>query len=141
MLVGGVVGIVVVFNILLVGVVFVIEELFGCFEYCFFGVLLMVVIVGGVVLFGLLGNYIYFGWVGVMLLLGIGWVVVLLCGVVGGLGGGLFSCLVLVVMDGWLCWFGCVCMVCLVLFVVGCGLLLVLFGLVFGVGVFGIGYE
>lgn len=70
LLVGGVVGIVVVFNILLVGIVFVIEEFSGCFEYWFFGILLIVVIVGGVVLLGLFGNYIYFGYVSVWLLLG-----------------------------------------------------------------------
>lgn len=94
-LVGGVVGIVVVFNMLLVGVVFVIEELVGMFEYCFSGLLLMVVIVGGVVLLGIMGNYVYFGEVEVSLLLGYLWLVVLLIGVICGLVGGLFVCLIL----------------------------------------------
>lgn len=141
LLAGGAAGIAAAFNTPLAGVVFAIEELSGRFEHRFSGALLTAVIVGGVVSLGLLGNYTYFGRVGATLPLGIGWVAVLLCGVVGGLGGGLFSRLVLAVMDGRPRWLGRARTARPVLFAAGCGLLLALLGLVFGAGAFGTGYE
>jgi hypothetical protein len=40
---------------------------------------------------GLVGNYIYFGQSSAQLEMGLAWVAVPLCGVLGGLAGGLFS--------------------------------------------------
>ena len=70
-----------------------------------------------------------------------GWLAVLLCGVVGGLAGGLFSRVVLAAMDGRPRWLGRARAARPVLFAAACGLLLALLGLVFGAGAFGTGYE
>lgn len=141
LLAGGAAGIAAAFNTPLAGVVFAIEELSGRLEHRFSGALLTAVIVGGVVSLGLLGNYTYFGRVDVALPLGMGWLAVLLCGVVGGLAGGLFSRVVLAAMDGRPRWLGRARASRPVLFAAACGLLLALLGLVFGAGAFGTGYE
>lgn len=141
LLAGGAAGIAAAFNTPLAGVVFAIEELSGRLEHRFSGALLTAVIVGGVVSLGLLGNYTYFGRVDVALPLGMGWLAVLLCGVVGGLAGGLFSRVVLAAMDGRPRWLGRARAARPVLFAAACGLLLALLGLVFGAGAFGTGYE
>jgi H+/Cl- antiporter ClcA len=141
LLAGGAAGIAAAFNTPLAGVVFAIEELSGRLEHRFSGALLTAVIVGGVVSLGLLGNYTYFGRVNVALPLGMGWLAVLLCGVVGGLAGGLFSRMVLAAMDGRPRWLGRARAARPVLFAAACGLLLALLGLVFGAGAFGTGYE
>ncbi|WMJ71482.1 chloride channel protein [Stenotrophomonas sp. 24(2023)] len=141
LLAGGAAGIAAAFNTPLAGVVFAIEELSGRFEHRFSGTLLTAVIVAGVVSLGLLGNYTYFGRVGASLPLGMGWLAVLLCGVAGGLGGGLFSRLVLAAADGRPRWLGQARARHPVLFAAGCGLVLALLGVVFGLGAFGTGYE
>ncbi|MEG2804789.1 chloride channel protein [Stenotrophomonas sp.] len=141
LLAGGAAGIAAAFNTPLAGVVFAIEELSGRFEHRFSGALLTAVIVGGVVSLGLLGNYTYFGRVEVGLPLGMGWLAVLLCGVVGGLAGGGFSRVVLAAVDGRPRWLGRARGAHPILFAAACGLLLAALGLVFGAGAFGTGYE
>lgn len=89
-LAGGGAGIAAAFNTPLAGVVFAIEELAGTFEHRFSGIVLTAVIFAGVVSLGILGNYAYFGRVTADLPLGQSWLAVALCGVCGGLGGGLF---------------------------------------------------
>lgn len=89
-LAGGGAGIAAAFNTPLAGVVFAIEELAGTFEHRFSGIVLTAVIFAGVVSLGVLGNYAYFGRVTADLPLGQSWFAVLLCGICGGIGGGLF---------------------------------------------------
>ena len=89
-LAGGGAGIAAAFNTPLAGVVFAIEELAGTFEHRFSGIVLTAVIFAGVVSLGVLGNYAYFGRVAAELPLGQSWLAVALCGICGGLGGGLF---------------------------------------------------
>lgn len=141
LLAGGAAGIAAAFNTPLAGVVFAIEELSGRFEHRFSGTLLTAVIVAGVVSLGLLGNYTYFGRVSATLPLGMGWLAVLLCGLVGGLAGGAFSRLVLAAVDGRPRWLGRSRAAHPVLFAAACGLVLALLGLVFGLGAFGTGYD
>ncbi|WP_312706793.1 chloride channel protein [Stenotrophomonas sp.] len=141
LLAGGAAGIAAAFNTPLAGVVFAIEELSGRFEHRFSGTLLTAVIVAGVVSLGLLGNYTYFGRVSATLPLGMGWLAVLLCGLVGGLAGGLFSRMVLAAVDGRPRWLGRSRAAQPVLFAGACGLALAVLGLVFGLGAFGTGYD
>jgi H+/Cl- antiporter ClcA len=94
-LAGSAAGIAAAFNAPLAGIVFAIEEMSRSFEQRTNGLVLYAVIFAGLVSLGLLGNYTYFGTttatVGTMR----DWVLVLLCGVAGGLAGGGFSRLVL----------------------------------------------
>jgi H+/Cl- antiporter ClcA len=141
LLAGGAAGIAAAFNAPLAGVVFAIEELGGAFEHRFSGTLLTSVIVGGVVSLALLGSYTYFGRVEIALPLRQAWLAVLLCGIVCGLAGGLFSRMLLAAVDGRPRWFGAVRRRHPVLFAMGCGLLLAGLGIAFGPGAFGTGYE
>ncbi|KAF1711233.1 chloride channel protein [Pseudoxanthomonas kalamensis DSM 18571] len=141
LLAGGAAGIAAAFNTPLAGVVFAIEELSDRYEHRFSGTLITAVIVGGVVSLGLVGNYTYFGTVSAALPLGTGWLAVLLCGVVCGLLSGGFSRATLAAMDGKPRWLGRLRDAHPILFAAGCGLLLALLGLAFGVGAFGTGYE
>ncbi len=141
LLAGGAAGIAAAFNTPLAGVVFAIEELSGRFEHRFSGTLLTAVIVGGVVSLGLLGNYTYFGRVGVRLPLGQAWLAILLCGTVAGLLGGLFSRLVLLSVAGRPRWLGALRRRHPVALAALCGLALVALAAVFGNGAFGTGYE
>jgi len=141
LLAGGAAGIAAAFNTPLAGVVFAIEELSDRYEHRFSGTLLTAVIIGGVISLGLVGNYTYFGRVDAHLALGMGWLAVLLCGVVGGLAGGLFVRLVLAAMDGKPRWLAAARGRQPVLFAAGCGVALALIGICFGEGAFGTGYE
>ena len=53
--------------------------------------MLAAVIIAGVTTLALMGNYTYFGHTPAILDFGPGWVAVVLCSIVGGLSGGLFS--------------------------------------------------
>lgn len=141
LLAGGAAGIAAAFNAPLAGVVFAIEELGNQFEHRFSGTLLTAVIVGGVVSLGLIGSYTYFGKVGGALPLGARWVAIPLCGIVGGLLGGLFSRTVLAVIGGKPRWLAEIRKSHPVLFAASCGLLLAGLGICFGSGAFGTGYE
>lgn len=92
----------VVFNMLFVGIVFVIEELICSFFVCVSGVLIIVIIFVGVVVFGLNGNYMYFGMIDMgFYFLKLLVVVVLVIVIVMGIVGGLF-CWLLFNMGCWL---------------------------------------
>lgn len=141
LLAGGAAGIAAAFNAPLAGVVFAIEELGDHSEHRFSGTLIAPVIIGGIVSLALVGNYTYFGKVSVGLPLGSGWLAILLCGVVAGLLGGLFSRMLLAMLEGRPRWLGKVRNLHPVLFAAGCGLVLAGLGLGFGGGAFGTGYE
>ena len=90
-LAGGAAGISAAFNTPLGGIVFAIEELSHSFEARTSGTMLTAVILSGVTSMALVGNYTYFGHTTAMLPIGVGWLAVLASGLLGGLGGGLFS--------------------------------------------------
>jgi H+/Cl- antiporter ClcA len=99
-LAGGAAGVAAAFNTPLAGIVFAIEELSHSFEQRTSGMVLTAVVLGGIATLALTGNYTYFGVTSVSLPLGTGWIAVILCGVTGGLLGGLFSQILLTVARG-----------------------------------------
>lgn len=90
-LAGGAAGVSAAFNTPLAGVVFAIEELSHSFEARTSGTVLTAVIISGIATLALVGNYAYFGSTGAQFDLGRAWVAVGVCGVLGGLLGGIFS--------------------------------------------------
>ncbi|HET7548730.1 MAG TPA: chloride channel protein [Usitatibacter sp.] len=90
-LAGGAAGIAAAFNAPLAGVVFAIEEMSRSFSQRTSGIVITAVIIAGIVSYGLLGNYAYFGRTAATLDFASGWKAVVLCGTLGGLFGGAFS--------------------------------------------------
>ncbi len=91
LLAGGAAGIAAAFNTPLAGIIFAIEELARRFEQRTHAVLLTAIVIAGMVSISFQGNYLYFGHL-VVHLLSISLVVpVLVCAVVTGIAGGLFS--------------------------------------------------
>jgi len=90
-LAGSAAGVAGAFNTPLAGIVFAIEEMGRAFEQRSSAMVLIAVILAGIASLGLVGNYNYFGTSHSMLLVTIDWVAVLVCGVAGGMLGGLFA--------------------------------------------------
>ncbi len=90
-LAGGAAGIAAAFNTPLAGIMFAIEELSKKHVFNANSSTLITVIVSGLISLSLLGNYTYFGSTGANLDWRSGVWAILLCGLVGGAAGGLFS--------------------------------------------------
>ncbi len=90
-LAGGAAGVAAAFNTPLAGVVFAIEELSRSFEERTSGRILLAVVVAGVTSLSLVGNYTYFGTTSAVMSEPRMWYAVPVCGLVGGLAGGLFA--------------------------------------------------
>jgi len=90
-LAGGAAGVAAAFNTPLAGIVFAIEEVSRSFEEKTSGTILTTVILAGVTSVALVGNYTYFGSTHAALVDPKMWLAVPICGVVGGLAGGLFA--------------------------------------------------
>ncbi|NLH81380.1 MAG: chloride channel protein [Phyllobacteriaceae bacterium] len=90
-LAGSAAGIAGAFNTPLAGIVFAIEEMSKAFEQRTNGLVLYAVIISGLVSLGLVGNYNYFGSSSGSVRDAADWAMVAVCGVVGGLAGGLYS--------------------------------------------------
>lgn len=90
-LAGGAAGVAAAFNTPLAGLIFAIEELSRSFEERTSGIILIAVIVAGLAALALQGNYTYFGRATATLGSAPAWLAVPVCGIVGGLLGGLFS--------------------------------------------------
>jgi len=90
-LAGGAAGIAAAFNTPLAGILFAVEEMGRSFEERTSGVLLTAVFLAGVTAIVIQGNYTYFGSTSAILETSQFLLPVLVCGVVGGLLGGLFS--------------------------------------------------
>ncbi len=88
-LAGGAAGLSAAFNTPIAGLVFAVEELARSFEERTTGTLLTAVVLAGIVSIGTLGNYTYFGVYSAHLPDWPSWWAVPLCGIVGGLTGGL----------------------------------------------------
>lgn len=90
-LAGGAAGIAAAFNTPLAGILFAIEELSKKHVFTANSSTLITVIVSGLISLSLLGNYTYFGSTGAYLPWQNSVAAILVCGVVGGAFGGLFS--------------------------------------------------
>jgi H+/Cl- antiporter ClcA len=88
---GGAAGIAAAFNTPIAGIIFAIEEMARFYEEKATGMLLLAVIIAGVVALGVLGNYTYFGVTNAHFVHVDGWIAVPVCGLIGGLLGGLYS--------------------------------------------------
>jgi H+/Cl- antiporter ClcA len=139
-LAGGGAGIAAAFNTPLAGIVFAIEELAGTFEHRVSGIILTAVIFAGVVSLGVMGDYAYFGRIDVALPLGQSWLAVLLCGVCGGIGGGLFARIILPSRTGFLGRITQLRKKSPIVFAGACGLALAALGVFSGSAIFGTGY-
>ncbi|MDE2183604.1 MAG: chloride channel protein [Alphaproteobacteria bacterium] len=90
-LAGAAAGVAAAFNTPLAGIVFAIEEMSRSFDVRTSGLVIGAVILAGLFSLATMGNYTYFGTTAAMLSPGLDWLAILVCGVVGGLAGGLFS--------------------------------------------------
>src|SRR6201994_2208341 len=99
-LAGAAAGVAAAFNTPLAGIVFGIEEMSRTFETRTSGLIIAAVIAAGLTSLALVGNYDYFGSSSTMLRNGTDWLAIPVCGVVGGLAGGLFSRLLIVMGRG-----------------------------------------
>lgn len=90
-LAGGAAGIAAAFNTPLAGILFAVEEMGRSFEERTSGVLLTGVFIAGITAVAIQGNYSYFGTTSAGLQASQMLVPVLVCGIVGGLLGGIFS--------------------------------------------------
>jgi H+/Cl- antiporter ClcA len=99
-LAGSAAGVAAAFNTPLAGIVFAIEEMSRSFEQRTSGLVLTAVIVAGIASLGLLGNYTYFGQTSSVLHGVRDWAAIPLCGILGGIAGGVFSHIVVTVSRG-----------------------------------------
>lgn len=94
-LAGGAAGIAAAFNTPLAGIIFAVEEMGRSFEERTSGVLLTAVFLAGITAIAIQGNYTYFGSTGASLAPSQFLLPIMVCGIVGGLLGGLFSTLLI----------------------------------------------
>ena len=99
-LAGGAAGVAAAFNAPLAGIVFAIEELGRVFEPRTSSLVISTVIAAGLTSLALLGNYTYFGHTAASLPTLADWVAVPVAGISGGLLGGIFSRIVVLVAKG-----------------------------------------
>jgi H+/Cl- antiporter ClcA len=139
-LAGGAAGVAAAFNTPLAGIVFAIEEMSRTFEKHNSATILMTVILAGVTSLALLGNYSYFGRTSDTLEFGRNWGLVVVCGVSGGLLGGLFSRFLIEFNQGLVGRLGDWMRAKPVHFTAACGFLIALIGLASGDATYGSGY-
>lgn len=99
-LAGAAAGVAAAFNTPLAGIVFGIEEMSRSFETRASRLIIAAVIAAGLTTLALVGNYTYFGRTPMMLENGFDWLAVPICGVIGGVAGGLFSRFVIAMARG-----------------------------------------
>jgi H+/Cl- antiporter ClcA len=134
-------GVAAAFNAPLAGVVFGIEELAKSFEVHTSGLIIATVIAAGITSQAILGDYTYFGTTHVGLHSFTGWLAVPVCGVLGGLLGGLFSRILILVLGGFRGPLGRWIKTNPVIFATLCGFLVAICGLAAGGATFGTGYA
>ncbi len=136
-LAGGAAGLSAAFNTPLAGIVFAIEELHRDYEEGTSGLVLLSVILAGLTSLFLVGDYSYFGAIDTSLPRDESWLAVPVCGVIGGIAGGLFSWSIQVGSRR----LGPVRRARPLLFGIGCGLVIAVLGLVSEGHTYGTGYE
>lgn len=140
-LAGSAAGVAAAFNTPLAGVVFAIEEMSRSFEQRTSGTVLTAVIIAGIVSIALLGNYTYFGHTAAALSSADDWLAVVVCGLAGGLLGGLFSATLVQSARGLPGRLGVLMRERPVLFAALCGFALAIIGVVSGGTTYGTGYD
>lgn len=140
-LAGAAAGVAAAFNTPLAGIVFAIEEMSRAFEVKTSGLVIGTIVAAGLTSMAVLGNYTYFGATSAALPHWQDWIAVPVCGVVGGLTGGLFSRVLILFGKGLPGRVGVWIKSHRLLFAAGCGFLVALSGLVSGGLVYGTGYE
>jgi H+/Cl- antiporter ClcA len=140
-LAGAAAGVAAAFNTPMAGIVFGIEEMGRSFETKTSGLVIATVIAAGLVSLALVGNYNYFGSTAVSLHGLAAWTAVPVCGVVGGLLGGLFSRGVIAASGPWPGSVGRWLKARPVLFAALCGLGVAFCGLASGGTIYGTGYS
>jgi H+/Cl- antiporter ClcA len=141
MLAGSAAGVAAAFNTPLAGIVFGIEEMSRSFEERTSTVIIGTVIAAGLTSLALVGNYDYFGTTSATLPFGAGWIATFLCGVLGGVFGGLFSRALITVARGLPGVAGRFLARYPMAFAALCGLGVAVCGVLSGGSIFGTGYE
>lgn len=139
-LAGSAAGVAAAFNTPLAGIVFGIEEMSRAFETRTSSLIIAAVIAAGLTSLALVGNYSYFGYNATMLRNGMDWLAIPLCGVIGGLAGGLFSRIVIIVARGLPGVAGGAIKRNPIVFAAICGVAVALCGLASGDTIYGTGY-
>lgn len=137
---GGAAGVAAAFNTPLAGIVFGIEELAHSYEQRTSGTMLTCVVLAGVTAIAMVGNYTYFGHTDSVVPVGASWLAVLVCGIVGGVTGGLFSALLVRISRGIPGYAGRFIMQHPIIFAALCGLVLAVIGVLSGGMTYGTGY-
>lgn len=140
-LAGAAAGVAAAFNTPLAGIVFGIEEMSRAFETRTSSLIIAAVIAAGLTSLALLGNYSYFGNSAAMLRNGTDWLSIPVCGVVGGLVGGTFSRIVVVMARGISSTVGFAIKRHPIVFAMACGIAVALCGLASGDTIYGTGYA
>ncbi|HEU5016613.1 MAG TPA: chloride channel protein [Pseudolabrys sp.] len=140
-LAGAAAGVAAAFNTPLAGIVFGIEEMSRSFEVRASGLTIAAVIAAGLTSLALVGNYAYFGVTNEMLRNGFDWLAVPVCGVVGGIAGGIFSRILIVAARGLPGLIGRAIKTNPLYFAVACGFGVALCGLASDGMIYGTGYT
>lgn len=140
-LAGAAAGVAAAFNTPLAGIVFGIEEMSRAFETRTTGLVIAAVIAAGLTSLALVGNYAYFGSSPAMLRNGFDWLAVPVCGVIGGLAGGLFCRIVILMARGLPGALGRALKANPIPFALACGVLVAVCGIASGDTIYGTGYA
>ncbi|PDT74835.1 chloride channel protein [Bradyrhizobium sp. C9] len=140
-LAGAAAGVAAAFNTPLAGIVFGIEEMSRAFETRTSSLIIGAVIAAGLTSLALMGNYTYFGTSATALRNGADWLAVPLCGVAGGLAGGLFSRILIAMARGFANPLGRTIKRYPVGFAAICGLAAAICGIASDGAIYGTGYQ
>jgi H+/Cl- antiporter ClcA len=140
-LAGSAAGIAAAFNTPLAGIVFAIEEMSRSFEQRTSGLVLYTVIISGLNSLALVGNYTYFGSTTATAESVSDWAMVAVCGIVGGIAGGLFSRLMLDGLRAAGQWIRQSPGQRVALLALACGIVVAVLGVATGGATFGTGYD
>lgn len=141
LLAGAAAGVAAAFNTPLAGVIFAIEEMGKAFQVRSAHLVLSAVLLAGIASLALQGDYTYFGHTDDMLHGWRQWLLVPVCGVVGGLAGGAFSRLMVMFAYGLPGRVGRLIKTFPIWFAALCGLAMALLGLATDGATYGTGYE